>query len=887
MVRAKENVGQRMERSLVLENFRGVDFTSSPLRVDPRRAVKCRNLLPYGGRNVKRRGWRQEHLLREYRIGAGAWIPEPVRGMWWYTYSEGAVEARFLLVHAGEKLYASRDGGNFSIIKGFGMGTEISEAFAFGRRLYLVGHGEYLVFGTWDKGESFELRPVADDEDTYIPRTTIGINPTTNEAGEAIEDTRRGLDAVNLLCSKRINTCMGRNRGEEEESLRFWLDAECADRDDVKIEVETVDGNGNVKTEAWHTKGFDLEELGEANVLDEKGETVGYFNASGYRGGGARSAYLLVYKDCPPPLEGRDNITVTFRHAGVDTAAEASKIGKCRFGVMFGGGGNADRLFLAGNPEHHHVEFYSYWRDPTYFPDNGYNAVGSDSSAIVGYSRISDGMLAVFKEEGRGEPVIYYHTAEDEPVYSKDDETQLEAMKFNLYTDAGNAGEGMISRLASVDFYGDPLFLSRNGVFGLSYKTNVETADRYAAERSRNVRADLLKRDLSKACGAVWENKYWLCVDGVCYVADAGYTCKPAESTSGYQYEWWYLDNLPASVMCVADGCLWFGTEDGRVCRFCSESESAGADAFRDVTWETFVDDATVICDSEDLTRLVVSDEAFRTLRVGDRVHVTSRDFALWLEPDTYTATDGVIVLNDPDRIIHVREGMEVYADTVGASGLSESVAYTVGEIDRGWGTFRLLDGDGEVVELAEGGFRLGLSLTGRELHVIEVIPDEDDGLGGFVRVSLYESGEPFTMMRYGEGGVLKSMTGRLIHPNTVTAEWCTPALDFGTNTQRKTLTRLTVATEPGHSGRVSFGYETREVSRQAAETVGMGGLDLAALDFNEFSLSSFASSWTARVLERNVNYIMFRWASEEAADCRVDSITARYKVTGDIRGGL
>ena len=53
MIRVRENVGQRPERSVVLENFRGVDLTSSPLRVDSRRAVRARNLVPESGRNVK------------------------------------------------------------------------------------------------------------------------------------------------------------------------------------------------------------------------------------------------------------------------------------------------------------------------------------------------------------------------------------------------------------------------------------------------------------------------------------------------------------------------------------------------------------------------------------------------------------------------------------------------------------------------------------------------------------------------------------------------------------------------------------------------------------------------------------------------------------------
>ena len=880
MVKTRKNVRQRGEHSLTLEGFRGVDYTSSPLRVDPRRAVRCRNLLPIGGRNVKRRGWRQEAVFSEYDTATGRSVPQPVRGMWWYVWRD----VRFLMVHAGERLYASRDGGDFTKVRD-GMGSEISEAFTYGKRLYLVGHGEYLVFGTWDEGETFELRAVADDDDTYIPRTTMAINPTTNEAGEAIKDTKRSLDAVNLLCSRRVNTCMGRLHGGKD--LVFWLDAECADREDVRIEVETASASGEVKTEIWHTVGFDLEEFGEANVQNEAGETVGHFVAFVRRDGGVRVACLTISKDCPPPIEGRDNIKVTFRHGGVDTIKEATKIGGCHFGVMFGGGGNADRLCLAGNPDYPNYQFFSGFRDPTYFPDNGWNAVGSDASAIVGFSRISDGVLAVFKEEGRGEPVIYYQTAEDVPVYADDDGQELVGMRFKLYTDAGNAGESIVSRAASVDFFGDPLILSKNGVFGIAYKTNVETADRYAAERSRNIRADLVGRDLTKACGAVFEGKYWLCVDGVCYVADEGYTFRPSEGTSGYQYEWWPLDNVPATVLCVADGRLCFGTEDGRLCYFVHEADGvSGADNYRDICWDVMLPGA-VGHDADDLTRLTVSDEAYATLRVGDRIPVESPAYALRLGAEDYSVVSGTVVLTDPDQIANWRDGETVYADTVGESGLAEAVPYTVGEIDRGWGTFMLFGADGTVVDIKSGGFRLGSLLTDTELHVAEMIPDEDDGLGGWIRVSGYEGGPHMTMMMYGASGALDNLYGEIVHVDTVTAEWYTPFLDLGDNAQAKTLTGMTVATEPGHSGRVSFGYETRDVTRLAAQTVGMGGLDFTNLDFNDFSLSAFAGSWTLRLNERNINYIAFRWLSEEASDCRVDSLTARYTVTGGIRGGL
>lgn len=604
----------------------------------------------------------------------------------------------------------------------------------------------------------------------------------------------------------------------------------------------------------------------------------GYF----YYGNGDSPAHMVIHADCPPPLEGRDNITVTFSHAGSD---QSWRIDMCKFGAMFGGGGNADRIVVAGLYGEEHIEYWSYWRDPTYFPDNGYNAVGSEGSAIVGFSRISDGVLACFKEEGRGEPVIYYHTAEDEPIYN--DDGKLESMRFKLYTDAGNAGEGMISRMSSVDFYGDPLILSRNGVFGISYKQNVETADRYAAERSRNIRTNLCKRDLSNACGVVFEGKYWLAVDGVCYVADAGYTFRPSEGTSGYQYEWWLLDNIPATVMCVADGRLYFGTADGRLCYFLPESESDGsADAYRDLCWEVLTSDM-ITEQEDDFSELVVADDVYKTLRIGDRLVIQQSVWAVCLAAGDYELYDGKILPRE--GVAPMRQG-DVLFISGDSSGAVRDGFYTVADVDD-IGAFQLADTEGTVVTPAEAGFTVGISVTGKELYIVEMKADETDGVGGTVRVSLCEGGDPITFIEHELTGELDSWSGRIIHADTVVAEWYTPVLDLGTNTAMKTLTRLTVATEPGVSGRVTFGYETgyetRVASKMVASALGMGGLDLTSLDFHEFSLSSFASSWTQRVNERNINYIAFRWLSDDPSGSRVDSITARYKVTGNIRGGL
>ena len=51
---------------------------------------------------------------------------------------------------------------------GVTINDEKSNAIASDERLYMFV-GTYLVYGTWNSGTSYEVREVANDEDTYIP----------------------------------------------------------------------------------------------------------------------------------------------------------------------------------------------------------------------------------------------------------------------------------------------------------------------------------------------------------------------------------------------------------------------------------------------------------------------------------------------------------------------------------------------------------------------------------------------------------------------------------------------------------------------------------------------------------------------------------------------
>jgi len=107
------------------------------------------------------------------------------------------------------------------------------------------------------------------------------------------------------------------------------------------------------------------------------------------------------------------DITVTFSHSSKREETDYPDLVKnCRFGTIFGTTGNSNRLFISGNPSFPNMEFWSESEDYTYFPDLNYNTVGSDLTAIVGYSRLSDEVLAVFKERGGVEPTVYYKTGD-------------------------------------------------------------------------------------------------------------------------------------------------------------------------------------------------------------------------------------------------------------------------------------------------------------------------------------------------------------------------------------------------------------------------------------------------------------------------------------------
>ncbi len=988
-------MGLKARNRLTLNNFKGVDFSSSVLAADPRRAVRAVNVICEDGINRKRNGWREVFKIEDENHA-----PMRINGI--FKFND------FFIVHAGVRIFKAFPASEkyayidvtessthaLSAVDPNVLQDTKSQGFIMGGRLYLVGLGDFLVYGSWDDGKTFELRRVENGEDTYIPTTTININCDA----QAEDDIRATLEAPNLLSCKRINALVGASSG-----ATWTLDAEEIEpKSEVRVRVESIDENGRLIETVYAngyeqvgkdpitgdsslylysnapyeedasvkaygtvdfahgkiTLDFDTElvdnddnvyvtfeprrEPEKTRVVYATGQfydTVSHYSAAvgGYvptykpytiavlgaveqdsvivleadrawykkdKGklivlkneykiitaegieqtvyGGSEIFDSTIYeRDAIPKavgsinfetgeiilwydLDNRDdrknNVKITYTVSGAEggDAEEitSAAINNSRFGSLFGANGNSDRLFLAGGGEFKNVDFYSASEDFTYFTAEQNAVLGSEETAIGGYVRLSDSTLAILKAGAVNEPAIHYRTSD----------TRSDKVVFPL--SAGGGGEVIVSPFACANFLGDPLFLSANGVFGIELGGNVATTERYSRYRSKLINKKLCEHDrgvLGDAAAVVFKDRYYLSLDGECYVADARYKyASEGEAYSSFNYEWWYFDNIPARVWAVMDEALYFGTAKGQVCVFDGE--------YTDRSYYNV--DRGEIGFNVSSGKITCAERVSGSFFDGDRIAFNSGDvYALYC--DGVTVQDGVVQVSEQESL-RLFDGMELYADCVGESGLEVGIPYTVADSDFGECTFKLLH-SGVPIEIKSGGFRLSRKVSGHGLLVCE-----KDGTSFKVRIE----GDELPLIIAAYDGVPPSNIGAgVINAKSITAEWQTPVFDLGSPCAVKTILGMTVTADPRYSGKLKFGLSAK-YSADEFMLKGRGAFVFDDLSFNEFSFdTAFASSYTVRLNSRNVNYVSFYLRSDDDKGCAMHEMSVLYKINKNIRG--
>ena len=378
------------------------------------------------------------------------------------------------------------------------------------RAVFLAGKLWIVTGGGFYSYDGTEAKRVS-ASGAYISTTTITRSPS----GGGVS-----YEAVNLLTPYRKNAFQ-----TDGESVTFTLDGE-------------IDTSGTVRAWVW-------------------GEEVTAFTLD-------RAAGTITFASAPaaPDAGASDGLVVQFPHT---VEGYAERIDKCTIITTYGVGSN-DRVVLSGNPDCPNLDWMSGLNDPTYMPDLGYAAVGSGATPIRGYCRIGSS-LGIVKADDGSDSTVFLRSA----ALSEDGEAV-----FTLQQTI--AGVGAVAPGSFASLLDDPLFLSRSGAAAIT--SSSLTGEKIIQNRSLYLNAQLTKEpSLPEAEAAVWQDMYLLAVpEGHVYVLHGRQTKTfRSAALSDFVYEGFYWENVPALCWYVhrsgADEELYFGTADGKICKFNTDIE--------------------------------------------------------------------------------------------------------------------------------------------------------------------------------------------------------------------------------------------------------------------------------------------------------------------------
>ena len=234
------NISLRDRNIVTAKEFKGLDTLSPTIEVDAMHSTDMANLISRDGVNHKRYGW--ETLCRLRKDSKDI----PIRSVFNFTlnghdfffvyanktfYSVIEDEGKYEFVDVFRKVYVIDNQGNHSANNASSSIPIWYEAdklltdteckcFVQNNKAYFVGCGDFFVFeGKLDtNGYAYKFSRILDNENTYIPTTTINITPE-----EKIFADRVTFEERNILNRKHKNTMYGYST-EEVGTLTYYLD---------------------------------------------------------------------------------------------------------------------------------------------------------------------------------------------------------------------------------------------------------------------------------------------------------------------------------------------------------------------------------------------------------------------------------------------------------------------------------------------------------------------------------------------------------------------------------------------------------------------------------------------------------------------------------------
>lgn len=580
--------------------FRGVDFSQSETMVDDSRSPYAVNVISdTGGFPEKRLGWRTLKTL-DGRIN-GIYHYKGIVTQEAETEGEEDTETlvECFIIHAGAKIYSwsgSEEDEPTELLSGINDARSMGRCFK--NALFILTGEELLEYN----GRA--CARVYDGETSYVP-TTWQKRGTAFWADEDIgawhgsAEIGNAYQLVNIACQKRKNTF---RIIDWKYKVYLYLDGKVKAGTRMKMtyiptgqvifDIIAPEGEGMVEYESENNVfGYESEitsNPGKIQISRSQGNAESRNIASslglehgGVIGGHIRPSRIAGYKSTE-----EDNFCVEYV---AELGESEDAISKCTVMDIF-----ENRIFYSGNPDFPNTDWHSELNEPTYVTDLSYTEIGLDATPIIGYLRTGNEQ-AILKGDGEDATVYMRYRAEDEEGN----------VLFPIRQ--GNSGIGAAARRAVCTMLDDPMYLSRNGVYAIAQQ-DIST-ERALNIRSTRINKKLLKnQNLEDAHMCTWKGNLLLFINGECYVADAAQKTYAGNKTGTFEYEWYYWTNIPASAAFEHGGELYFGTEDGRVCRFNDDMKNSRGEteprAYSDDGEPIIAEWATNLSDDGDFMRL-------------------------------------------------------------------------------------------------------------------------------------------------------------------------------------------------------------------------------------------------------------------------------------------
>ena len=858
----------------------GVDYSSSMLNIQDNHAYDIKNFLKENGTLQKRKPYEQ--------VGIGG-----LNGIWECNYNG----QKYIIAHKGNNIYLVNDIDRYERLASnyipltengketFGISDETSWGVFTNDRLYILC-GEYLVVKFNENG-SPTVHKVFEDEETYIPTTTIGITSSSS-----VGISRETLDNPNLLTRYRYNSL--NTVGITNEGGYFDLDANTNDYTSItavlNYNYKTINLITVLKTEG-HNQLYKL--VNELDNNDEYGTII------------PRETYvtLFLYKE-GVVLENKnpekDNVVVKIM---VDYD-ESDLVRKCKFGVMYGAGGNRNRLFISGNPDKPNLDYHTSRRniyaqtiddkydledsqDLTYFSAYDYCAYGTSNSAVTDYQIMGDGSLMVLKEENLNEPNIYFRDSnyETKSIMLGDSETQVVEETYPMRV--GNIGEGAINGVKGTlkNLNNALVFVSNNGVFGVSSTVSASmlASDyKYSYGRSRLINERLKKQLLNanNVATIVYDHKYFITIkdnsgEYTTYVGDGRYPYKLKDSIDNeYEYEWFVLKGINANQYHIVNGNLYYSNNNG-LFKFDIHKKC-----------EKYVDIDVLPINVGELTYEYSDDDIY----YDNGTYITHPDFDLSKIKNAYSNR----VVFDGDCYLKL-DKVTISNKVLDASGLSQqtkdylmvSSNYEIGYYDTSKHLFTKIYFT--EIDDEEEKYSTNINISEQNLLVkcnghrfeINVIESDDELIIDSITDSFGYKCEFYAEI-YSTTRPNFSMTGVIYLENIIDCYYLTKAYNFGQSVYNKHLRSLTIVNDSEMLSYTDFGIITKNVKKRFENNYfsGTQGIDDIFSNIFRADLTSgaFSTSFTKDYILR-FNFVQFEFFNENETNCIINNFSILYTI--------